>query len=466
MRPLLVILLSVVLALAALGQPDRTNLYSVPAVPPRDVLERLNLRLAWSVLIPVEGRRDGLLSVQLAPIRQDGKVKMRLLVQTKSSVLSELDAETGQTLWTTRVGRPYTGRFAPGFNNRDVFAERGIDLYGVSRQDGEIRWKIGLRGPAVADVLADSRSIYVNNGSNEIDFYDLPTQGEIKPTFFRSHRSLIPLQLRPVQTERFVIYPSPPGSVVALFKDTAGLYVRYQTEGTLPEGPGVHEADASVYIASRDGNVYGYSLAEGEQAWRFPAGAPLDRTPFVNDEDVFATADRIGLFRVRRRTLSGAALVSLLERRGLVGLAQLQEVVKEAGKRAGDPAVILTLLRRKGYLSEAQQETVRYRGGEGLWNNRSADRVLAVNPKFVYAMDRVGRLLVIDRQRGRELSRYDLRDYPVPVTNELTDRIYLAANNGRILCLHDRDYANPERMKRLPEPAPGTREAPARLPER
>ena len=61
--------------------------------------------------------------------------------------------------------------------------------------------------------------------------------------------------------------------------------------------------------------------------------------------------------------------------------------------------------------------------GEPLWNIRKqdyspeAERILAVNPKFVYAADRVGRLLVLDRKNGAQLSRFDVHDFVFPVVN-------------------------------------------------
>src|SRR5262249_46075922 len=89
--------------------------------------------------------------------------------------------------------------------------------------------------------------------------------------------------------------------------------------------------------------------------------------------------------------------------------------------------------------------------GQPLWNlprnginytaNREADRFLAANPKFVYALDYSGRLVVLDRTTGLRLSTYEAtRSYTVPFSNASTDRIYLAANNGLIVCLHDRDF--------------------------
>src|SRR5207248_5536007 len=103
---------------------------------------------------------------------------------------------------------------------------------------------------------------------------------------------------------------------------------------------------------------------------------------------------------------------------------------------------------------------VRRSNGAEVWRNDDAARFLSANKKFVYAADRHGRLLVLDRARGTTLSTYDgTRDFVFPVQNDLTDRLYLAAHNGLIICLHDRDAETPLAMKtvkvRAPLPAPG-----------
>src|SRR5262249_53688485 len=91
------------------------------------------------------------------------------------------------------------------------------------------------------------------------------------------------------------------------------------------------------------------------------------------------------------------------------------------------------------------------RGRTFLESNPGADRLLAANPKFVYATDPSGRLLVLDRKRGVTLSAYDTRAFPFPVVNEVTDRLYLAANDGLLVCLHDRAYSKPVRHRTLEE---------------
>src|SRR5262249_46755249 len=160
-------------------------------------------------------------------------------------------------------------------------------------------------------------------------------------------------------------------------------------------------------------------------------------------------------FRLRRRTLDGKQLAAELVRRAVLTQAQIDEVAKELGPRGQDAASLLSSLQRKGYLTQQQRDLIYYRSGEAVWRFSFGEDVLAVNPKFVYATDRSGRLVVLDRERGRELSCYNVRDFVVPTANELTDRLYLAANSGLIVCLHDRDYPTPVSMKKLVKPEAG-----------
>src|SRR5262245_57114238 len=73
-----------------------SRLYTNPLPPPREILDRLNLELAWRTYVPVEGRQDGLFTVQLV----DGE----LYVQTHGGLVQKLDAETGREKWRTSVG--------------------------------------------------------------------------------------------------------------------------------------------------------------------------------------------------------------------------------------------------------------------------------------------------------------------------------------------------------------------------
>lgn len=455
--------LGLLLAMAApcLAQLDQAQLYSHPNLPPRDVLDRLNLKMAWSKYVPTESRRDGFVSIQLAPLWRGKEYRLHMLVQTRSGLIAALDAETGETLWRTHVGEPYRDIQPLGIGNVFIVAGRGAEIFGIRRDTGAVVWKSFISAPVSAGPLVGVSWFYVPYSATEVGYYQF--QPGAPPRFIASYRGTDALTLPPSLTPKSLIFSSPAGSVSVLEKRQPRRDVRFATAGPLPDSPGVHEKDESIYIGSRDGTVYAFNLGTGEPPWRFVSGAPIGRSPFVNDDDVYATVMKRGVHRLLRKTMDGPALVNFLERHGLVTRAQLTLVSEDLTKLT-DGASVLTLLERKGFLTSQQRQDVRWRGGESLWSYLEADRVLAVNPKFVYVTDFGGRLLVLERDRGLKLSRYDFSDFVVPVKNEITDRIYLAAHSGLIVCLHDRDYAAPQIMKQMPPPTPEDAEARAVAP--
>ncbi len=87
-----------------------------------------------------------------------------------------------------------------------------------------------------------------------------------------------------------------------------------------------------------------------------------------------------------------------------------------------------------------------------IWRNPEAKRVFALNPKYVYASDKHNHLLVLDRARGLKLSSIDISGYNFPIVNQMDDRIFLAAQNGSLLCLYDKGYRRPVLQKaKLPD---------------
>ena len=72
------------------------------------------------------------------------------------------------------------------------------------------------------------------------------------------------------------------------------------------------------------------------------------------------------------------------------------------------------------------------------------------------------------RNAGTTLTRFPIRDFVFPISNDVTDRLFLAANDGTLLCLHDQAYPTPlswQRIEELPKPlGPTKKAAPAQPP--
>lgn len=144
-----------------------------------------------------------------------------------------------------------------------------------------------------------------------------------------------------------------------------------------------------AYVADDIGTITAWGIETNSQAWRANVGGPVNRQMMVTESEVFATGERTGLWRLDRAT--GEATWNMQHGRGTIG-----------------------------FIPEAT-------------------RVLAVGPRVVYANDLANRLLVLDRKTGLRLGLLDTTGWVVPVLNNQNDRLYLAANDGSLVCLRDRD---------------------------
>src|ERR1700675_2505300 len=102
MKKLLGAVVLLVLVVTSVWSQPALRIMTRPKAPSRDVLERLNLSLAWQTRLATGGQRDGLFTLQLIPARK----RMQLVVQTISGTVYMLDAETGDPLWHTSAGIP------------------------------------------------------------------------------------------------------------------------------------------------------------------------------------------------------------------------------------------------------------------------------------------------------------------------------------------------------------------------
>jgi outer membrane protein assembly factor BamB len=438
------VILAVLAATGALAVIDPSEVYTDAVPPPREALDRLNLVMAWAHYVPMDGRKDGLLSVQMS----DGD----LLVQTRSGQVELLDAETGRARWRVRAGNPYRGQLPLAFNSRGVYVINNTFIYAIDRGNGAVRWQQRLTIGASAPPVADEEQVYLSGANTRMEAYHLPrtdldyappravsplykgstqSTGTINyfsesvrdagaevqtgPQMLRtwSQMTTLRLELAPVLTHDFVVVASPSGRVLAIAKrarqdGTAVRAFEFDAGGAIPARPGVY--DDTVYVPSQDSNLYALSATSGRLQWRHTVGTPLARTPAVTGRDVYVAGAKGGLARIDRET----------------GMPMWR--IPTGAARRGGPLRVL----------EA---------------NPAAEVFLAANPKFVYALDFSGRLVVLDYERGNTLSTFDVRTFPFAVPNDASDRLYLAANNGLIVCLHDREYARAYRHRRLPEEA-------------
>lgn len=416
---LLVAVLAVALAATtAQAQIVRSKVYSRPEVPSDEVLKRLNLNLAWKYYVPMESSRDGMLRIEM-----DNR---DVFIVTRSGTVAALDAETGKVTWRTTVGKPYTMLPFIAVNSRSVYVIANVQLFSLDRSNGSKKWDYRLPAGVSAGPIVDDKQIYIPAADTRVYAFTLPflttddrgapvsrvygkqkeLEFEIRPRPIWAEQTNINLSFRPLQTEETMFVISPEGKAIGMAKtqreaDTSVEMFRVSVEGKVSVGPGQYGDTA--YVGSDDGALYALNMQTGKLRWRHVAGTAIIRRPASVEKDVFATSQREGMTCIDSET--------------------------------GEPRWKIPS------------------GRKILTTQREADEFLACNSRFVYVADRAGRLLILDRKRGVQLSWLDTTAYQVKIVNEVTDRLYLGANDGLILCLHDRDQKEPLRHRRKFEEA-------------
>jgi outer membrane protein assembly factor BamB len=413
----LLALASVLLTFAVAMSQDEVRLHTNPKAPPKDVLEKLNLKQTWHIKVPVDGLRDGFYSLQLIP----GPKFTLLLAQTYQGAVVAINADTGNTLWRTSVGLAYQAAQPAGWNDRAIFVCRRDTLFVLDRDTGKQQlftvepdgnqpvYGMGLEGAPSAGLVADEGFLYVCLSDRAVRYYvpnfrgafeqqervaqpgkKLPESPQVIRTW--SFNAYGPLLQTPILNREMLVLITADGVVLTVNKyeeKPEKPVSRFLTEGAIPAPVAFNKS--IVYVPCEDYFLYAIDTATGRLVWRFSGQSPINKKPEATDRDVFVTPSKGGMVRVNRKT------------------------------------------------------------GDAVWQNKGAFQFLATNERFVYVLDKQGKMLVLDHERGKELARYDLRDWVLPIANDATDRIYLASNDGQIICLHHRDFAKPLKVKTFEE---------------
>jgi outer membrane protein assembly factor BamB len=415
----------------------------------------------------LSGQLDRILTAQelkdhSAKVLQQTRIPThQLLVQMRNGTVVMLDAETGEVHWRNRVGKPFNITVPAGYNHESVFVAEGPRLYALDRYTGQPQWQYDLPMAVSTAPLGDSgdpvqgNQLYLCLVGGQVYAYRLPPTGkleeqpgpppppaksavdEIQLSRFRGSGNWDANKYSQVPTEAMANEPRRPaifhrgqytgpdiqqpyldrpevqrkplfewrqgteihqhypplmgkrslvllgeGWYFTIYKRGTEAAERFETAAVPAVAPVQH--NDMCYVAARNSTLYAFELESGRTRWRVSAGGLrfFDR-PYVLNDDLFFTLEGRGLHCLDRET------------------------------------------------------------GREIWRQAEAQYFLSVNRDFVYAADANHRLLILDRRRGSVLGRLDTRDFNRPLANEWNDRVYLAANNGLLLCLRDRRYDAP-----------------------
>lgn len=411
---------------------------------PETTAARHGLTRAWMVQVRVDRSRGRVTHLLLD--------RGTLFVQTDRAVVQALDAETGQTLWTSQIGRRDHPSLAAGANDNLLAVVNGAYLYVVNRHSGKLLWKNEIDGAPGAGPALSSIRAYVPLANGRVLAYRLAPvvdplaelgrvrkeagltaeeraareeerrqqhlihQEFIPPLVCQSFGRLLvqPLVTKQNDNEEYVTWPTNHGLLFVgvinrAQEDFFTIRFRLETAKGIAARPTYRPADPAdptgegvIYIPSRDGFIYAISGTTGSSLWRFPTGEPIIEPAALVGDDIYVPTQLGGLYCLDAAT-----------------------------------------------------------GQEKWWAPRVV-QFIAASKDRAYVVDTLDRILVLDTKTGARVDVIPTGYLPLKYLNMQTDRIYLASETGLVQCLHE--IQNVEPIQHRPTRPVGA-EKPAEEPE-
>lgn len=334
--------------------------------------------------------------------------EVRLYSLTADGNLTALDAETGEQMWSIRLGRPERGYSTLGINDNYVTVLNGSSMYQVSAMEAETFDEAGLRTLVPAGRASKAKRIdgvplhgAVNSGvyalitttRKAMEAYLLgePTiapgfemfsgKAITKPsTFPNSHRVMWP-------TDSGFVY------VVDTTEEPSAMF-RLSVDGNV-EGGVAAASNNRFFFGCTGGRVYAVDATkQGEVLWNQGLGEPFYRVPFVTGNKVLLTSGY-------------GSLHCLNTKNGTPAWARPATDVDQIFAHVGDQLV---------------------------------------------GRDRLHHLVLVDEATGNINGRFNTVFVEKVVINQDTDRVYLVSKGGMVQCLRSSDTELPVFLRTINPP--------------
>jgi outer membrane protein assembly factor BamB len=374
---------------------------------PREVdLARLGLTLHWWGQA-VNDRSSG----QVEFLTAD---EQNVYVQARSGIVTAFGLESGRRIWSVLLGKPDRIGYPASTNEEQFLAISGSSVLSLDKMTGRRLWELRLNNTPSVPPEVDFDFLYVGTVDGSVFAYDLDRIREL----YREGRLPQWTQL--------------------------ALKWRRKTPDEITSTP--ISTGTTVSFASRKGVVMGVSTIDKHPRYEFSTDGRIT-APVGRLGSLVFVPDTFGrLFCIQQET--GTLLWTYSSAN------QIYEQPKAVGRQ------VFILPSRRGL------EALDIQTGYSQWVQPRAITFVGASDTRVYAADAADNLLVLDRQDGRILSLLALRNFPIKVHNDRTDRIVLASRDGLVICLREQGAALatyhlfPDRQPILPEFAPEESPAP------
>ncbi len=371
-------------------------------LPDPSELARHGLKMAWWGRASIDPGRE-----KVDFVTND---EAMLFVRSTTGIITAFDAETGRKAWSTLVGRPDQQSFAPITNADQLLLAVGMNLVALDKRTGDIIWELKLPKHPSAPPAVDEDQVYIGMVDGSVYGFDLAVTRKLHeqrrlPEY--SHLAQIwryqtPSEIvsPPIATSRSVCFASSSGSFFSVATKGQKLIFQFETDSKIVTPLGRNET--SILLASENSRMYCLFQDNGQYRWAFTSAHPIRQQPRFFGSRVYVTPETVGTYALNADT------------------------------------------------------------GSQIWDlpQEQARQLLMVGQSRIYAFNEQKEIVIIQSSDGRVVGKLPLRQFGMTPTNDRTDRLFLATQEGLVVCLKERDSAiptyhlHPERRPILPELTP------------
>jgi outer membrane protein assembly factor BamB/mono/diheme cytochrome c family protein len=366
-----------------------TTYIRIEAGPYREIISENNLD-AFGKPFGLDGLvehgefRKEILEAELKSRKKSDKVTLTQYTLPKSTIyvlgnnsrVTSIDADSGRQNWSVGFGSLNHGCIGIHADNEFVVAANNSFVFCFDAATGKQMWSHACRFAVEAPPVVTQGKVFVPLVDGRLEVFEIANEGFGSYTIVGAG---VPTS-RPLVTSHVVAWSTNIGHLnfTGLDEDLdRSLLYRLKAGGRIDSTPAYR--DKLIFTACDDGFVYAIKEDLGKIQWQSSVGTPVSQAPFVFGSRVYVVSDDQRMFCLD----------------ALTGELQWDEPVAGIGK----------------YLGASRTR--------------------------IYLTNGARTLLVIDPLTGRIVSRAEFGNVTTILTNDETDRLYVANNAGIIHCVHE-----------------------------
>ncbi len=240
----------------------------------------------------------------------------------------------------------------------EINPDSGVEL-------GSKHLEFGATCPAARNssyfyIGGEDRRLHTLRAANKIQVFEVAAESDSMITAITADES-------------FVVFGTDAGDLISFRANEPKKLWSFTAEDTIIRP--MARDEWSLFVASKDTNVYRINLVTGRNDWKYPAGAVLNKGPLVTADVVY----------------------QYVHNKGLAAIG------KESGKK--------------------------------LWLVDKGAEILAQADGKAYVITKIGTLVVMDNEQGKHLYTVNFAGVSRYAGNVADSKLYIANENGRIACL-------------------------------